>query len=63
MEIEVLLSCGHIMILTIESVLNIPQKGTEVRCSQCKQMGKIKRVGTPYRVKYYEEKTDDNNKK
>jgi LSD1 subclass zinc finger protein len=51
MEIEVLLSCGHILVVPVESVIHLPRIGDQVRCAICETHRSINQVGQPYHVK------------
>jgi len=55
MEVEVLLSCGHILLIPVENIMELPRIGEKIRCAQCRQIGTVKRVGEPYRVKFIAE--------
>lgn len=50
MQVDILLDCGHILSVPIESVLLVPQVGASIRCTQCHTNQKVSKVGTPYRV-------------
>ena len=59
MQVDVLLSCGHILIVPIESVLQLPVVNTKIVCADCRTEQTIKKVGEPYRAEFYEIKESD----
>ena len=55
MQVELLLSCGDIIAIPLESILEIPATGTEIKCALHRKTVTVKRVGKPYRVQNGEE--------
>lgn len=62
MEVELLLSCGDIVIVPIESVLLLPKAGQKIVCAKCKTEMEIVKVGVPYRVERVGFQSDESQK-
>lgn len=49
LKVEVMGEDGHITTIAIDSVLEVPQKGTSYTCGRCGKETKVKNVSIPYR--------------
>lgn len=47
-KVNVIVSCYHVNILEIESVILIPRAGDKIKCQVCGKEVEILRVGKPY---------------
>jgi len=54
-QVDVLLSCGNIISIIIESVLKKPKIGDKIVCAFCRAESEVIKVGTPYRITIKEE--------
>lgn len=55
-QVDILLTCRHIITIPVEDVRDLPMHGTPVRCSRCKTRVKVKAVGVPYNAEYKDDK-------
>jgi hypothetical protein len=61
MKVRVMLSCTHILTLTIESMIFRPVKGQTVKCSTCNKVEQITQVGNPFEDKKNEKNPMEDN--
>lgn len=52
MQVELLLSCGHLIIVPVESVILVPVIGEQIKCARCQRTVGVNQVGIPYRVEH-----------
>jgi len=50
MQVDILLSCGHIITIPIGSILELPTVGSLIRCARCQEGHTVSMVGIPYSV-------------
>ena len=50
MQVDILLSCGHIITIPVGSILELPVIGTIIRCAMCEESHTVSRVGQPYQI-------------
>ena len=52
MQVDILLSCGDILAIPVESVLLLPKVGESIKCKFCNANHSIIQIGTPYRSEH-----------
>lgn len=50
LKVDIMGDDNHLFTVTIDSVLEVPKKGTSVVCGKCGKTVKVKNAGLPYRA-------------